>query len=140
MTVPGGTNCIGSTLAEPAAGGETARERFEHGRLDRAHARALLCSLLHTLLIFLLSLHQQRTFGRIMTAWLFNVHVFAGLQGGNCKCRVPVVGSGNGNGIHFLLRKHVAKVFFAYGRITQFMLSGCGELLKVIAVHIANMR
>jgi hypothetical protein len=64
-----------------------------------AHARSLLSALLYLLLVFLLRLHEHRSLGRIMAAWLFNINVLARLKSGNRKRRVPVIRSGDGDSV-----------------------------------------
>ena len=108
--------------------------------LDGVRRRALLRAHLHQLSILLLRLHQHRALGRIVAAWLFHIDVLARLQPGNRHRRMPVVGSGNRDGVHILLLENRAKVFFRRRRLAHLLLHAVGELLEYVAVHIADMR
>ena len=90
--------------------------------------------------IFLLRLHQHLAFGRIVAAWLFQIDVLARLQAGNGHRRMPVVGSGDGDGIYILLLENFAEIFFRRRRLAHLLLHAVCELLEDIAVHIADMR
>src|SRR5271166_2968666 len=109
-------------------------------RFHRARARSLLCALLHVLLVLLLSLHQHRSLGWIMASWLFNIDVLARLKSRDGERRMPVIGSGDGDGIYVLLLKNGAKVLVAGGSISQLMFSDARKLGQNRAVHIAHMR
>ena len=53
-----------------------------------------------------------------MAAWLFNVDMLARPQAGDGHGGVPVFGSGDGDGVHVLRLKDMAKVSVRGGGIT----------------------
>src|SRR5277367_4169445 len=75
-----------------------------------------------------------------MAAWLFYVDVLARLHAGYGHGRVPVVGSGDGDGVHVLRLQDVSEVLFCRGSVAQRGLGLVGELLQDGAVYIADMR
>ena len=107
--------------------------------LDGVRRRALLRAHLHKLSILALCLHQQRALGRIVAAWLFNIHMLPRLQSRDRHGRVPVVGSGDGDGVHFLQLKDVPEVLVGRRSVSQFALGIVGEFLQSLAVDIADV-
>src|SRR5271156_6070523 len=101
---------------------------------------ALLSPHLHELLILLLSLHQERPFGRVVAAGLFYIDALTRLQPGNGHRSMPVVGSGDRDSVHILLLKDVAKVLVGRGRLTHLFLCAVSKLLEDVAVYIADIR
>ena len=53
---------------------------------------------------------------------------------------MPVVGSGDGDGIYILLLENSAEIFFRHRRFAHLLLHAVGELFEYVAVHIADMR
>src|SRR5260370_41078870 len=95
---------------------------------------------LHKLSILLLRLHQHLSLSRIVAAWLFHIDVLARLQPGDGHRCMPMVGSGNRDGVHILVFKNPAKVFLRRRGLARLALHTVSELSENIAVHIADMR
>ena len=53
---------------------------------------------------------------------------------------MPVVGSGDGDGVHILLLENRAEVLVRHRRLAHLLLHAVSELLEYVAVHIADMR
>ena len=53
---------------------------------------------------------------------------------------MPVIGSGDRDGVHILLLENPAKVFLSRRGIAHFLLHTLGELLENIAVNVADVR
>ena len=68
------------------------------------------------------------------------IDVLARLQPGNGHRRVPMVGSGDGDGVYILLLENSAEILFRHRRLAHLLLHAVGELLEYVAVHIADMR
>ena len=108
--------------------------------LDGVGRGALLGAHLHHLAIFLLRLHQHRPFGRVVAAWLLDIHMLAGLEAGDGHRSMPVVRTGDADGVHILLLQNLAKILFRRGSRPHRLL-GCGsKFLEDIAVYIADVR
>ena len=73
--------------------------------------RALLRTHLHKPSVLLLRLHEHLSFSRIVAARFFYVDVLARLQPGDGHGCMPMVRSGNRDGVHILLFENRAKVF-----------------------------
>ena len=83
--------------------------------LDGEGRGALLGAHLHQLAVFLLRLDEQRAFGGVVAAGLFNVDVLARLQAGDGHGRMPVVGRGDGDGVYILEFQDLAEVLSVAG-------------------------
>ncbi len=92
---------------------------------------------LHELAILLLRLDQKRALGRVVAAGLFNIDMLARLEAGDRHRGMPVVRGSDGDGVHILQLKDVAKILVNGGRGTHFALHIAGKLLHRIAIHIA---
>src|SRR6202521_5401175 len=106
--------------------------------LDGVRRGALLRSDLHELAILLLRLHQHLALSRVVTAGLLHVHVLARLQAGDRHRCMPMLRSGNRDGVNVFLFQYLAKVFLRYWSLTHFLLRTVGELFENIAVHIRS--
>ena len=108
--------------------------------LNGVRRRPLLCAHLHQLSIFLLHRHEQRSFGRVMAARLFDIHVLTCLHARNGHRRMPMIGRRNRDRVHVLQLQDAAKVLLRRRSIAHFGLYRAGKLAQDVAVHIANMR
>src|SRR6202021_3149391 len=54
--------------------------------------------------------------------------------------RMPVIWSGNGDGVHILLLENRAKIFLRLSSVTHLLLHAVSKLLENVAVHVAHMR
>jgi hypothetical protein len=52
---------------------------------------------------------------------------------------MPVVGSGDRNGVHVFGLEHSAKILFRFRELTQFLIRAVGELGKNFVIHIADV-
>ena len=80
--------------------------------LDGVRRGALLGAHLHELAVFLLRGDEERAFGGIVAAGLFDVDVLAGFDAGDGHGRVPVVGRGDGDGVDVFALEELAEVAF----------------------------
>ena len=53
---------------------------------------------------------------------------------------MPMVGSGDRDGVHVFLFQNCAKVFFRGRGLAHLALRRIGELLQDVAVHVADVR
>ena len=108
--------------------------------LDGVGRGALLIAHLHELAIFLLRFNQHLSFGGIVAAGFFQIHVLAGLQAGNGQRGMPMVGRGNRDGVDLFGLEDFAEVFLCRRYLSCFLLYCVGELVQDVAVHVAHMR
>ena len=92
---------------------------------------AALGAHLHLLAIFLLGCDEDRAFGRIVAAGLFDIDVLAGLQAGDGHGCVPVVGRGDGDGVDILGGEKCAEVLIGCGSVAKVDFVPVGELLRM---------
>ncbi len=81
---------------------------FHHVGLVRI--AAILRAVLHDAVVFASSLHSHAPFVHVVTAGLFDVHVFAGLARPDGHQRVPVIGGRDRHGIDILIVQRLANV------------------------------
>ena len=87
-----------------------------------------------------LSLNEHSAFSRIVAARLFDIDVFAGLQGVDRHGRVPMIGRSYGDRIDFFDCENVAEVFVSRRHCAAFLLHGGGELIHDVGLDITDMR
>jgi hypothetical protein len=66
--------------------------------------------------------------------------MLARLQPGDGHRRMPVIRTGNRDGVHIFLLENPAEVLFRCRRLAHPALHSVGELLENVAVDIAHMR
>jgi hypothetical protein len=102
--------------------------------------RAALRTHLNELAVLALSLDEHNAFSRIMAARLFDVDVFAGLQGVDGHRRVPMVGRSDSDRVDFFDCENVAEVFVSRRHCAALFLHGGGELIHDVGLDITDVR
>ena len=74
-----------------------------------------------------------------MATGLFHVDMLAGLERGNGHGRVPVLGRGDGDGIHVLHFEDGTEILFGDRRLAHLVRGLVGKLLQRHGVNVAYM-
>ena len=107
--------------------------------LDDPRPTAALVAHLHDALVFARGGDHQFAFAQVVAAGLLDIDVFAGRAGEDGGGRVPVIGRGNGNGVHVGIIQDAAEVFHALGLSLLLLGDGSDAFLDSAAVHVADV-
>lgn len=82
---------------------------------------------------------QDFALPRIVAAWLFEINVLAGFGGEGGHGRVPMIGSGDEQGINLLVFQYAAEVLFGHGRVTLGLGGDVHGFRQIADVHVDDV-
>ncbi len=86
---------------------------------------ALLVADLDALFVFFLGGNEELAFAGVLAGGLFDVDMLSGLEAEDGQRGVPVIGSGDGDGVNVFGLEHLAEVLLGFGRVAQLLLGSC---------------
>jgi hypothetical protein len=81
---------------------------------------------------------EERAFGRIVATGFFDVDVLSGFDSGDGHGCMPVIGSGDGDGVDILTLENFAEIAFGVRRVAEFFLGFGAELVHEGALNVAD--
>src|ERR1700730_11280300 len=106
--------------------------------LEHAGVGARLAAVLADAIVFFYGANQLTAFKCVMRAGLFDVNVFPGLAGPDGHERVPMIGSGDGDGVNVFVVEKLANIDVGLRPWQAELLDLIEALLRDVFVDIAE--